>query len=107
MTDASITYQIAAAVVALLVVVALLRIYARAVRPVLRNRRLARRGFSYEPAYRRVGRGILELVFRLAPAIVVIAILAAIAIPAYQDYTTARARQAARGRHRAASGGSR
>ena len=98
MTD-GITFQIAAAIVALLVVVALVRIYARAVRPVLRNRRLARHGFSDEPTYRRQARGIVGLVFKLAPAIVVIAILAAIAFPAYQDYAN-RAGTAARDQRR-------
>ena len=86
MTDASITFQIAAAVVALLVVIALVRIYVAAVLPLLRNRRLARRGFSSEPAYQRGGRGIVSLLFKLVPALAILAILAAIAIPAYQDY---------------------
>ena len=54
--------------------------------PLLRNRRLARRGFSSEPAYQRQGRGIVSLLFKLVPAVAVLAILAAIAIPAYQDY---------------------
>ena len=87
MTDASITYQIAVAVVALLVVIALVRIYAAAILPLLRNRRLARRGFSSEPAYQRQRRGIVGLLFKLVPAVAVLAILAAIAFPAYQDYT--------------------
>ena len=86
MMDASITFQIAAVIVALLVVIALVRIYAAAILPLLRNRRLARRGFNSEPAYQRQGRGIVSLLFKLVPPVAVLAILAAIAIPVYQDY---------------------
>ena len=86
-----ITNQIAVVVLALLVIIALARIFAGAVLPLWRNLRLARRGFSYEPTYRRERGSIFGLALKLVPAIVVVAILAAIAIPAYQDYA-ARAR---------------
>jgi general secretion pathway protein G len=85
--DNGIVLQIVAALVALLVVVGLARIYAAAILPVLRNRQLARRGLSDEPAYRRRHLNIVHLLFRLVPAILVLAVLAAIAIPAFQDYT--------------------
>ena len=101
MTDNGIVLQIVAGLLALLVVVALARIYAAAILPVLRNRQLARHGLSDEPAYRRERRNIVYLLFRLVPAILVVAVLAAIAIPAYQDYTN-RAQTAARDQQRVA-----
>jgi type II secretory pathway pseudopilin PulG len=102
MTDNGIVLQIVTVLLALLVVVALARIYAAAVLPVLRNRRLARRGVSDEPAYRRERGNIFHLLFQIVPAVAVVGILAAIAIPAYQDYTN-RAQSAVRDQQRVAS----
>ncbi len=96
----AVVFQIVEIVLALLVVVALVRIYAAAVRPLLRNWRLARRGFASEPAYHRE-RNILHLLFRIVPLLAVVAVLAAIAIPAYQDYAN-RAQSAARDHERVA-----
>ncbi len=79
-------FQIGMVVAALLVAVALLRIYVGAVLPLLRNQRLARRGISAEPAYRREGRNIFGLALKVVSALAVVAVLAAITIPAYQNY---------------------
>ena len=81
-----LTFQIAVVVLALLFVVAFARIYFAAILPVLRNQRLARRGLGYEPAYRREGRGIFGLALKLVLVVAVFAVLAAILIPAMQDY---------------------
>jgi Tfp pilus assembly protein PilE len=74
----------------LVVIIAAWRIYGGAVRPLLKNRRLARRGFR-PPNYSRERRGFgffgLSLL-KWVPALAVVAILAAIAIPAYQDYVS-------------------
>ena len=99
--DNGIVLQIVAAFVALLVVIGLARIYVAAILPVLRNRRLARRGLSDEPVYRRERGSILHLLWQIVPAVAVLGILAAIAIPAYQDYVN-RAQVAADDRQRAA-----
>ncbi len=77
--------QIGAAALALLVVIALLRIYAAAILPLSRNWQLARRGLSDEPAFRRQGSGIFGLAFKVLPVLAVIAVVAAIAMPAFQD----------------------
>ncbi len=101
MTDGGTFYQIAAIVLVLLVLVALARIFSGAVLPVMRNWRLAHRGFSDAPAYRRQGRGIVSLGLKLAAAIAVIAAIVAIAMPAYQDQAN-RTEAAARDRQRVA-----
>jgi hypothetical protein len=78
--------NIATVLLWLVVIVLVLRVYVAAVRPVLRNRRLARRGFrvsSYAQEQRTSSRGGL---FKWVPVLAVIAILAAIAIPQYHDY---------------------
>ena len=98
MTNA-LVFQVAMVVLALLVVIALARIYAAAILPVLRNWRLARRGLTDEPAYRRERGGIFHLLWRIVPLVAVIAILAAIAVPAYQGYLE-RAQSAARDHQR-------
>lgn len=81
-----LTVQIAVVVLALLLVVALARIYFAAVLPVLRNQRLARRGFSDEPAYRGGTGRVFGLTVKILPVILVFAILAAIVIPGLQDF---------------------
>ena len=82
----ALVVQVAAFVLALLFVIALVRIYVAAVLPVLRNWRLARRGLDHEPAYQRDRRSMVGLLLKVVPAIAVLAVLAAIAIPTYQDY---------------------
>ncbi len=101
MRDALI-FQAAMVVLALLVVIALARIYAAAILPLLRNWRLARRGLTDEPAYRRERGSFLHLLWWIVPLIAIIAILAAIAVPAYQNYRE-HAQSAARDHQRIAS----
>lgn len=93
--------QTGAVVLALLLVVALARIYAAAILPLWRNQRLARHGLRFEPDFRPERTGILGWTFRLVPVIVIIAIVAAVAIPALQNGRF-HAQAAARDRQRVA-----
>ncbi len=96
--DSNVLLQLARLAVLFLLGVAATRIYRGALGPALRNWRLARRGFSQQPAAAapRERRGLRFAT--LIPIIAMIGILAAIGIPAYQNYV-ARARDHLRAMH--------